>query len=131
MTAPPPQPPPHDPPAAERARGLGGLLLTEVERVDLGTHGGYALHARVERRSARLTAGRGGRLSFGLGHTRAVAVEAASSGARYDLPVSRSRDAWLTTARALVALWCVGQLAIYALRRARHRAPRSRRGVRA
>lgn len=113
MAGPQPRDAPRDAAEASPTRGLGGLLRTEVERIDLGTHAGYALHARVERRIARLAASRNGwYVSVGLGDARAVAIDATSGPssdlARYDLAVPRSRDAWLRTARALFVLWCAG-----------------------
>ena len=110
--------------APQSPRGFGALLLTEVDRVDLGTHHGQALSARVERRSARLTAGgpvhtwplnllwgraggsprRRWQLSLGLGRTRPLALEVTADGRRYDLPVPRRRDpAWRLLALSLAA----------------------------
>lgn len=94
-------------PAPGAASGLGALLLSTVDHVELGTHHGRRLRARVQRRGARLLLGRGGRFSFALGHTRPVAIEVievATDGRRYDLPVPRPRDPWLAAAQRVLAL---------------------------
>ena len=111
--------------ARHASRGFGALLHTDVDRVDLGTHHGHALRARVERRSARLTAGRGWHLSLGLGRTRPVAIEVTRDGRRYDLPVPRTRDPWLEAARRLLALSLATALllALAARRRKQQAAP--------
>ena len=112
------------------SRGFGGLVTTEVDRVSLGTHHGHDLHARVERRSVRLTAGRRWHLSIGLGRTRPVAIEVSPASeqheqheqqAQYDLPI-RTTDPWTQLARRIgaVILASVALLAI-AGRVRRHR----------
>ena len=85
------------------ARGWGGLVTTEVDRVPLGSHHGHDLHARVERRSARLSAGRGWHVSLGLGRTRPVAIEVDAGGTRYDLSI-HTTDPWMQLARRIAAL---------------------------
>jgi hypothetical protein len=89
-----------EPPAP---RGLGGLVTTEVDRIALGTHHGRTLHARVERRSARFSAGRQWHLAVGLGRTRPVAIEVSAPGERYDLPIETA-DPWWRLVRRMTAL---------------------------
>ncbi|MEI7924722.1 MAG: hypothetical protein WCI61_00820 [Chloroflexota bacterium] len=104
---------PSEPPAP---RGLGGLVTTEVDRIALGTHHGRELHARVERRIARLTTGNRWRgrqwhLAIGLGRTRPVAIEVNAAGERYDLPISTT-DPWAQLARRVGALVVASALAL-------------------
>ena len=93
--------------------GFGGLVTTEVDRIALGTHAGRDLYARVERRSARLTAGRRWHLALGLGRTRPVAIEVSGPGERYDLSITTT-DPWMQAARriATVAVAAVAILVI-------------------
>ena len=101
------------------ARGLGGLVTIEVDRLALGTHHGRALHARVERPSARFSAGRRWHVAIGLGRTRPVAIEvseanaASAPGERYDLAIATT-DPWLRAARriGLLALAAAAILAV-------------------
>lgn len=81
-------------------RGLGGLVTTEVDRHSLGTHHGRELHARVERRSARFSAGRQWHLSIALGRTRPVAIEVSAPGERYDLRIVTVDPWWRLVRRA-------------------------------
>ncbi|MFA7248671.1 MAG: hypothetical protein WC273_03495 [Dehalococcoidia bacterium] len=94
-------------------RGLGGLLSTDVDRIPLGTHHGRELHARVERRVARFSAGRSWHVSVALGRTRPVAIEVAAPGERYDLSIATS-DPWFRAARraGALALVATGMLAV-------------------
>ena len=85
------------------ARGFGGLVTTEVDRVPLGVHHGHDLHARVERRRVRLTAGHRWHLSIGLGRTRPVAIEVDAPAGRYDLSI-RTTDPWTQLARRIGAV---------------------------
>ncbi len=85
------------------ARGFGGLVTTEVDRVPLGTHHGHDLHARVERRSARLSSGDRWHLSIGLGRTRPVAIEVNAPQGQYDLSI-RTTDPWMQLARRISAV---------------------------
>lgn len=89
-----------DPPGP---RGLGGLVTTEVDRLSLGSHHGRELYARVERRSARFSAGRQWHLAISLGRTRPVAIEVSTPGERYDLPIVTA-DPWWRLARRISAL---------------------------
>jgi hypothetical protein len=73
--------------------GFGALLHTEVERVDLGTHHGHALHGRVEHRTLRLAVGRQWQASVLLGRRRAVVVEVAEGAHRYDVSLRSPRHA--------------------------------------
>ncbi|MCA9848186.1 MAG: hypothetical protein KC472_09450, partial [Dehalococcoidia bacterium] len=56
-------------------RGLGALLHTDVEHVELGEHAGRRLRARVEHRTLRLAFGQSWSTGLTLGRRRAVAVE--------------------------------------------------------
>ncbi len=100
------------------AHGLGALLTTEVDRIALGTHHGRALHARVERRSARFSAGRRWHVSLTIGRTRPIAIEVtevsevtdagdggdmSAPGQRYDFAIATT-DPWLRAARRIGAL---------------------------
>lgn len=102
------------------ARGFGGLVTTEVDRVSLGTHHGHDLHARVERRSVRLTAGHRWHLSVGLGRTRPVAIEVNAPEAQYDLSV-RTTDPWTQLARRIVAVGLVSLAILVIVGRVRAR----------
>ena len=101
-------------PSGESPRGWGGLVTTEVDRIALGTHHGRYLHARVERRTARLTAGRAWHVSLGLGRTRPVAIEVSGEvsgpGERYDLSITTT-DPWMQAARRIAAV-AVGAVAV-------------------
>lgn len=105
----------------ETPRGAGALVLTEVEHVDLGTHGRYTLRARVERRSARFTLGRRWHVSFDLGRTRPVAVEVTSTGERYDLPIPARGGAWWRSARGIGVIWLAAEATVLVVRRMRAR----------
>lgn len=107
------------------ARGWGGLVTTEVDRVPLGSHHGHDLHARVERRSARLSAGHDWHLSVGLARTRPVAIEVDGGGTRYDLSI-HTTDPWMRLARRIVALVLASAalLVIAGCVRARSHAPK-------
>ncbi|MDA0301014.1 MAG: hypothetical protein O2822_00665 [Chloroflexi bacterium] len=94
-----------DPPAP---RGLGGLVTTEVDRLHLGTHHGRDLHARVERRSARFSAGRQWHLAVGLGRTRPVAIEVSGPGERYDLSIVTADPWWRLSRRIGLVLGATG-----------------------
>lgn len=89
------------PPSA--SHGLGGLVTTEVERITLGMHHGRALHARVERRSARFSAGRRWHLALTIGRTRPVAIEVSAPGEQYDLPIVTT-DPWVRATTTLAAV---------------------------
>lgn len=99
-------------PAGTAARGLGALVQTDVEHVDLGEHGGRALRARVEHRTLRLALGRSWSTGLTLGRRRATAVEVAvvgaPAGAHYDVTIPRPVDPWKRTVErvALVAAAC-------------------------
>ena len=107
------------------ARGVGGLLTTEVELVDLGTHGGRHLHGRVERRVFRLGLGGERATTVTLGRVRPVAVEVEDGGNRYDVAVPRVPDPWLQALRRGLALWA-GSFTLTALV-TRQRARQARR----
>ena len=98
--------------AHDGPRGLGGLLTTEVDRIALGTHHGHDLHARVERRSLRLSAGRQWHLSMGLGRTRPVAIEVATPGEWCDLRVV-AIDPWWRLVRRIGAVLTVAMIATF------------------
>ena len=116
----------------EGPRGLGALLHTDVEHVELGEHAGRRLRARVEHRTLRLALGQSWSTGLTLGRRRAVAVEVSptpafvpSDGGRtasgpsavesYDVPIVAPPDPWVQVARrmALVALgaWAILRLA--------------------
>ena len=104
------------PPEPAAPRGLGGLVTTEIDRIALGTHHDRELHARVERRIARLTTGnrwqgRQWHLAIGLGRTRPVAIEVNAAGERYDLPI-RTTDPWARLARRIGALVVASTVAL-------------------
>ena len=124
MTAPGDAPAPPGAASPGGARGWGGLVTTEVDRLPLGTHGGRDLHARVERRRARLSAGRGWQLSIALGRTRPLAIEVEAAGERYDLPIATA-DPWFRTARRLGVL-AVSAAAILIVSRRRRRSNRAK-----
>lgn len=84
-------------------RGVGGLLTTEVDRIPLGTHHGRELHARVQRRRLRFSAGREWHVAIDLGRTRPVAIEVSAPGERYDLDIATA-DPWMRFARRLGGL---------------------------
>ena len=84
-------------------RGVGGLLTTEVDRIPLGTHHGRELHARVQRRRLRFSAGRDWYLAIDLGRSRPVAIEVSGLDERYDLDIATT-DPWMRLARRLGAL---------------------------
>ncbi|MGE3961002.1 MAG: hypothetical protein AB7F65_04905 [Dehalococcoidia bacterium] len=103
------------------ARGLGALLQTQVEHVDLGEQDGRRLRARVEHRTLRLALGRARTAGVTLGRRRAVAVEVAfvpdepgrtasedAPPVPYDVAISLPPDPWAVTARriAFVASAC-------------------------
>lgn len=109
-------------------RGLGALLQTEVEHVELGEQGGRRLRARVEYRMLRVALGRARSIGITLGRRRAVAVEVAfvpdEPGRRasgdalpvpYDVSIPARPDPWAETTRriALVAFacWMAGRVA--------------------
>lgn len=98
------------------SRGLGGLLTTEVERLPLGTHHGRELHARVERRSAKFSAGRQWHLAVGLGRTRPVAIEVSAPGERYDLPIATTDPWWQLARRIGMVLGAAGAVLAIARR---------------
>lgn len=117
--------------------GVGLLLNTEAERVDLGEHGGRRLAARVEHRTLRVALGRGRGVSFVLGRRRAVAVEVrpaqeviapgsdagAAGGGRYDgseveaVAVPRPVDPWPRAARRVVGVALAGWVLTTIVRR--------------
>jgi hypothetical protein len=97
-------------------RGLGGLVTTEVERLPLGTHHGRELHARVERRSAKFSAGRQWHLAVGLGRTRPVAIEVSAPGEQYDLPISTTDPWWRLAQRIGMVLGAAGTALLIARR---------------
>lgn len=112
MTAPGATPDPRPP------RGLGGLVTAEVDRHPLGTHHGRELHARVERRSARFSAGRQWHLSIALGRSRPVAIEVSAPGERYDLCIV-TVDPWWRLARRTGALALAAAVTLVIARRVR------------
>jgi hypothetical protein len=124
--------------------GVGLLLHTEAERVELGEHGGRRLAARVEHRTLRVAFGRGRGVSFVLGQRRAVSVEVRPAeevdgdaragasrldGGRYDdgevtaVAIPRPADPWPRAARRVAAVavagWVLTRLARRLARRER------------
>ena len=117
----------------EGPRGLGALLHTDVEHVELGEHDGRRLRARIEHRTLRLAFGQAWSTGLTLGRRRAVAVEVRpiaaafvpSDGGRtapgsttpgtYDVAIVAPPDPWAQAFRriALVALggWAVLRIA--------------------
>lgn len=92
-----------------RPSGFGALLRTEYDHVDLGSHRGRSVRARVQRRSLRLALGRGRHVSVGLGRTRPVSIEITGEEGRYDVPVPAPSDPWVRAAWRL-ALLCVASV---------------------
>jgi hypothetical protein len=87
------------------SRGVGALLQTDIERVDLGEHHGRRLTGRVEHRALRIALGREWHVSLAVGGRRPVAVEVVEGARRYDVPVSVPRDPYARTARWIALLW--------------------------
>ncbi len=85
--------------------GLGALLTTEVEHVDLGQFGDRALRGRVEHRRLRVGAGRGTGFALTLGRVRPVAVEVTEAGRRYEVAIPRVPDPRTRAVRRTLALW--------------------------
>jgi hypothetical protein len=108
-----------DPTPADRRApsGYGALLRTDYDHVDLGSHHGQALRARVQRRSLRLAVGRGRHLSLALGRTRPVSVEVIGAAGRYDIPVPAQPDPWLRVAARLALLWVASIVLVRVVRR--------------
>lgn len=106
-------------------RGLGALLQTDVEHVELGEHSGRALRARVEHRTLRLALGRQWSGGVTLGRRRATAVEVTPTGAaaaaRYDVLIPTPADPWPRTAQRLLAVAFAGWIAVRLARRLRGR----------
>lgn len=118
-------------------RGLGALLHTDTEYVELGEHRGRRLRARVEHRTIRLAFGQPGSNGLTLGRRRPVAVEVTPadpaivpidrgrtvsgtpSGASYDVPVTAPPDPWPRTARRLALLALAGWIVMRLARRSR------------
>lgn len=109
------------------SRGLGALLHTDVEHVDLGAHGGRHLRARVEHHTLRVALGRRWSTAITLGRRRPTAVEVTpqaggmSSNGRYDVVVPRPADPWPQAARRIAAITLVGWIAVRIARRLRAR----------
>lgn len=106
--------------APPAAHGLGALLTTEFDRLPLGEHHGHHLHARVRRRTARFSAGRGRRLSIAIGQVRPIAIEVTGPGTRYDLAIDAS-DPWLRYAARTAALIAGAAVLLMIVGRARPR----------
>jgi hypothetical protein len=105
-------PAPSDPHAA----GLGGLIQTQHEHIDLGAHQGRELRARVRRRSIRLALGAGRQLSLELGHQRPVSIEVTRGDTRYDVPVRARKNPWLRLAWRLALLWLASVILVRLVR---------------
>jgi len=96
---------------AEATSGLGALVITEVEHVELGRFRARELRPRVERRQIRL--GVGGRFGvrLSLGRLRPVVVEV-HEGARDDeVAIPAVADPWVTSVRRTLML-CAAALAL-------------------
>lgn len=104
------------PPAAD---SFGGLLTTDVERVDLGSVGERALSARVQRRQLHLAVGTGSGVRITLGRLRPVAVEVTEAGRAYEVPIPTVADPWLTAVRRAALLWLGSMVISWWLRRRR------------
>lgn len=103
------------------AGGLGGLLTTEVEHVDLGRVGERALRARVLRRQLRLAIGSGPGMRLAVGRVRPVAVEVTEPGRAYEVPVRGVPDPWLRAMRRTALLWAASLAVSWWVRRRRAR----------
>lgn len=108
----PDRPGPPGPPS-----GFGALLQTDYDHLDLGTHHGQTLRARVQRRSLRLALGRGRHVSLALGRTRPLSVEVTSAQGRYDVSVPAQPDPWLRAAWRLALLWVASVVLVRLVRR--------------
>lgn len=103
-------------PSDRHLAGLGGLIQTQHEHVDLGTHQGRELRARVRRRSIRLAVGAGRQLSLELGHVRPVSIEVTRGNTRYDVPVPARTDPWLRLVWRLALLWLASVILVRLVR---------------
>lgn len=102
----------------------GGLLTTELERFDLGTHGGIQLTARVERRMLRIGFGH---VRLTLARLRPTAVEATRDGVTRAVRVPVPVDPWIELAvRVAVATAIAFVLPPLVRRRRRARASSTR-----
>ena len=94
------------PRARDLVGGVGGLLVTEVERTSLGSYGRRTLHGRVERRSLRLALGSRRGMRLQLTRMRPVAVEVSEPERNYEVPINVPPDPRMVTVRRL--LWTAG-----------------------
>lgn len=94
----------------DRARdvvgGIGGLIVTEVERTPLGSFGTRTLQGRVERRSLRLAFGSRRGMRLQLTRLRPVAIEVSEPERDYEVAIHAPADPRIAAARRL--LWTAG-----------------------
>jgi len=106
--------------------GLGALLTTRIEHVDLGQVGTRALRARVQRRQLRLAAGRRRGLRIAIGRLRPVAVEITEPGRTYEVAIPRVTDPRLIAARGIAVLMAASLAIRWWARHRRRRAADAR-----
>jgi hypothetical protein len=106
--------------------GLGGLLTSDVEHVELGQVGARVLRARVQRRQLRLGAGRGAGMRITIGRLRPVAVEVTAPDGTYEVPIPPVGDPWLAAIRRLALLGAASLAIRWWVRRRRGRTPAAR-----
>jgi hypothetical protein len=107
--------------------GLGALLVTEEERVDLGEHGGRRLRAHVQQRTLRIALGQRRGLRVQLTRMRPTAVEVSDGASMYELPIEVPPDPWARRWGQLALIWLAAQL-LLAARARLGRALAGRRG---
>jgi hypothetical protein len=97
--------------------GIGGLLTTEVESVDLGEVDGVQLEGRVERRVLQIGVGGRRGLRFEIARLRPTAVQSTSATGVMVHRLGPNPDPWFETAQRLVALTVATALLPWLLRR--------------
>lgn len=107
---------------AAEPRGLGALLRTETERVDLGERHGRRLRARIEHRRLQLALGRRSSVGVTFGRRRVRALEVTLAPHEvYEVPVLAPPDPVRQVVRRTLLLalaaWAVSSLTT----RVRHR----------
>lgn len=99
--------------------GLGAILTTETEHVDLGRIGERSLRGRVEHRRVRFALGRRRGFSLTMGRLRPVAVEVTEPGRVYEVAIPAVVDPRVRAVRRTLALWLLSLGAVWWVRRRR------------
>lgn len=101
--------------------GLGALVTTEVEDVDLGRFGDRTLRGRVVHRRLRVAAGRRRGFALTLGRLRPVSVEVTEPGGSYEVPIPHVESPQARALQGLALLWAASLLLRWWARRWRSR----------